>query len=59
MKPVAAMELWGVDFTSAPSTRKPITIARGGLRGNALELQAIDALTSFDAFEARLRKGEG
>jgi hypothetical protein len=46
--------LVGVDFTSTPTTRKPITVARGDLRGSRLTLQCIDALQSFPAFEALL-----
>ena len=44
----------GVDFTSAPSPRKAITVAHAALVGNQLEVKAIDRLASFDAFEALL-----
>ena len=46
----------GVDFTSAPSARKPITVARGrwfpgGVR-NLLRLEEVEELRSLDAFSA-------
>jgi hypothetical protein len=47
--------LLGVDFTSAPSRRKPITVARGTLTGARVTLQGIDELTDFASFEALLR----
>lgn len=46
--------LLGVDFTSAPSRRKPITLARGTLDGRRLRLQTVEALSDFEAFEAAL-----
>ncbi len=50
------MELWGVDFTCAPSARKPITVARGRWRddGGAVELLRIDEVRTLAAFEALL-----
>jgi len=45
-----------VDFTSAPSARKPITVARGRLDGNALSIEAIEPLASFAAFEEFLHR---
>ncbi len=48
--------LLGVDFTSAPSRRKPIVVARGMLAGARLALQRIDALQGFADFEAMLRE---
>jgi hypothetical protein len=49
------MQLWGVDFTSAPSLRKPVVVARGVLRGHVLQLQGLQALPTMAAFEAALR----
>lgn len=46
----------GVDFTSAPRPNKPITVARGALRGTRVVLQRVDALPTFSAFEALLRE---
>jgi hypothetical protein len=47
--------LAGIDFTCSPSRRKPITIATGRLRGGRLEVEAIAALESLDAFERWLQ----
>ena len=49
------MRLAGVDFTSAPSRRKPITIALGGLRGDStVVLDEIVAHPDFASFSAWL-----
>jgi hypothetical protein len=53
---VSALQLLGVDFTSAPSRRKPITVARGTLVGARLALQRVDALSDFAAFDALLHE---
>lgn len=50
------LQLLGIDFTSAPSRRKPITVARGTLAGSRLAVQRVDALNDFAAFEALLRE---
>ncbi len=49
--------LAGIDFTCAPSPRKPITAASGSLdeRG-VLQVAAVEALTAWPAFEAWLRR---
>ena len=44
----------GVDFTSAPRPRKPITVARGRLVAGALALEAIDPIYDWPAFEGLL-----
>lgn len=46
----------GVDFTSAPTPRKPIVVARGSLHGSRVSLQRVQALPSFAAFETVLRE---
>jgi hypothetical protein len=46
----------GVDFTSAPTAKKPITVARGSVHGTRVSLQRVEALPSFAAFEALLRE---
>jgi len=48
------MELRGVDFSSAPSRRKPITVARGERLGATLRLERVDALPTLAGFEALL-----
>jgi hypothetical protein len=53
------LPLIGVDFTSAPSARKPITVAVGTLRGRGREavyvLDAVESIGTLDAFAAFLR----
>ncbi len=49
-----SLPLWGVDFTCAPSPRKPITVARGELVRSTLRLARVDALGSLAAFEGLL-----
>lgn len=44
----------GVDFTSAPRPRKPITVARGHLKAGALALEAIEPIADWPAFERLL-----
>ena len=46
--------LLGVDFTCAPSRRKPITVAKGRLAGGVLRLDRLDALSTLADFEALL-----
>ena len=46
------MRLLGVDFTCAPSKRKPITVARGQRVGAVLRLEALEALPTLAGFEA-------
>lgn len=46
--------LWGVDFSSAPTKKKPITVARGRRAGDVLRLDALDALPTLAGFEALL-----
>ncbi len=48
------MDLHGIDFTSAPSKRKGITIASGRLEGDAYVLQSLVSLHSFEAFRSWL-----
>ncbi len=48
------MHFLGVDFTCAPSRRKPITVARGRLAGAVLKLERLDRLQTLAAFEALL-----
>lgn len=48
------MLLLGVDFTSAPTRRKPVTVACGTRAGAVLRLEGVQACESFAAFEAVL-----
>ena len=49
-----APALLGVDFSSAPSRRKPITVARGRLVGAVLRLEGLEALPTLAGFESML-----
>jgi hypothetical protein len=51
-----AIRILGVDFTSAPRTRKPITIASAAVRAGRLRVEAIDAAHSFAEFDAALAR---
>jgi hypothetical protein len=53
-RPPSSPLLLGVDFTSAPSRRKPITVARGHQDRGVLRLERVDALDAMPAFEALL-----
>jgi hypothetical protein len=46
--------LWGVDFSCAPSRKKPITVARGHRVGAVVKLDGVDDIHSLPAFEALL-----
>ena len=45
----------GVDFTSRPTARKPITVALGRMQQSVVRLDRLEAHTSFDAFAKWLR----
>ena len=47
--------LHGVDFTSAPRSKKGITIASGRLLGDIFHLQSLTTLYDFAAFSAWLK----
>jgi hypothetical protein len=53
-EPMADVELWGVDFSSAPTARKPIVLARGKRVGAVLRLQAVQLLPRWADFETVL-----
>jgi hypothetical protein len=46
--------LLGVDFTCAPTRRKPIVAAHGTLTGDVLRLQSLQEITTLAGFEALL-----
>jgi hypothetical protein len=51
-----ATALLGVDFSSAPTRRKPITVAQGRRDGAAVRLLALEALPTLAGFEALLAR---
>jgi len=54
MVPASPLTLLGVDFTSAPTKSKPITVARGRRVGDVLRFERLDSHASFAGFEAML-----
>ncbi|MFM7142985.1 MAG: DUF429 domain-containing protein [Alphaproteobacteria bacterium] len=46
----------GVDFTSAPRTRKPIVVASGTLRGRTLRLTGTETFADWPGFESLLAR---
>jgi hypothetical protein len=52
------VRIYGLDFTSAPSKRKPLILVGCALEGRALRLEEAEALSSFDEFEGFLERGE-
>jgi hypothetical protein len=50
------LKVYGVDFTCAPRRAKPITVAAGIFRKNALQLEKIELLQTFGEFEAFLAR---
>jgi hypothetical protein len=50
------MRIFGLDFTSAPRSTKPITCAHCNLNGDILQLETFETFRSFDSFEAFLAR---
>ncbi len=48
------MRIYGIDFTSRPTARKPIVVAAGTLRGECLHIASIEPMPAFECFEAWL-----
>ena len=44
------MRIYGIDFTSAPTSRKPLTVAMCRVEGDALHVDALCALESLECF---------
>lgn len=54
--PMRAARILGVDFTSAPRPRKPITIASAAVGAGCLRIDSVDAARSFAEFDAALAR---
>jgi len=54
--PAGATVLYGVDFTSSPRSRKPITVAAGRLAGTTIVLDTLERLADWPAFDALLAR---
>lgn len=50
-KTLPAITLYGIDFTSAPTRRKPITVAGGILLNNEFSLTALSKFQNYELFE--------
>lgn len=50
------MRIYGIDFTSRPTRRKPITCLECRLDGGVLSAGTLESLKSFDAFEDILQR---
>jgi hypothetical protein len=50
------LKVYGVDFTSAPSRRKGITVAAGTAASTRLAIEAIETLEDFPSFERFLAR---
>jgi len=50
------MQIFGIDFTSSPGPRKPITCIQAELSGKYLRVRSLDRWTSFSQFEAALEQ---
>lgn len=50
------MQILGIDFTSAPSTRKPLVCAYGWLEGERLQIQRLEHWTHYLDFEQVLER---
>lgn len=48
------LTILGIDFTSAPKARKPITCVRMSLEGHEIEFEALERWNSFHGFEQML-----
>ena len=49
------MQIFGVDFTSAPRRAKPIVVARGVLEDRRLAIERVERIETFAGFERLLR----
>jgi hypothetical protein len=50
------LRILGIDFTSSPSRRKPLTCLHCGLDGSNLRVQRLEEWSSFAAFEEALER---
>ena len=50
------MQVIGIDFTSAPSRRKPITALSCSFNGETLSAGSLEEWSSFDGFEEALQR---
>lgn len=53
-----AVRVAGIDFTSSPSPRKPLTFATGRLEGEILTLESTGTITAFAALDTFLQSNQ-
>ena len=53
-KRLESVTILGIDFTSAPGQRKPITVAQGVFANGELRIESVRCLTSFEPFEEEI-----
>lgn len=53
------MRIYGLDFTSAPTKKKPLVAVAGSLDGSILRVEDVETLGGFEGFEAFLRRPGG
>ena len=51
------MRIYGLDFTSAPSKRKPLVLVGCALKDSILHVESTEVLGGFEGFERFLEKG--
>jgi hypothetical protein len=54
VSPSSQMKIYGIDFTSRPSRRKPLTCLECSLEGSGLRADELIQWTTFEAFETAL-----
>ena len=54
---MARMRIYGLDFTSAPGSRKPLIAVGCTLKGRALRVESAEVLADFEEFEDFLENG--
>jgi hypothetical protein len=54
---MARVEIYGLDFTSAPTTRKPLVAVGCALEGRVLRVESTEVLRGFEGFEGFLESG--
>jgi hypothetical protein len=54
---MARVKIYGLDFTSAPSRRKPFAAVGCTLEGRVLRIESAEVLGDFEGFEGFLESG--
>jgi hypothetical protein len=54
---MACVKIYGLDFTSTPSRRKPLVEVGCTLEGRVLRIESAEVLGGFEGFEGFLESG--